>query len=904
MKQKFSLQKLLPYLVAFLIPVAIMLILFIQRQIYPFGDRSFLRTDLYHQYAPFHQMLRDALQTGKNLQYTWNVGLGTNMVSLFAYYLCSPCNLLLLFCPSNLVIEFISYFAIVKIGLASTAMTFYLAKHSRSTPWTSVFFGILYALSGYVAAYSWNVMWLDCIWLFPLVIYAMERLIKTGKGGLYALLLGVAICTNYYIAIMICMFLILYFIVQIIISSDSFLVRTEDGTGNGSKTFGRYILRMVQFAVYSLLAGGISAILLLPAYYALKLTASASTTFPKNLDSYFSTFEVIARHLICVETEQGLDHWPNIFCGIAPLVLLPLYVMSKKISAREKICYFVLVLFFLFTFSLKVLNYIWHGFHFPNSLPARHSFLYIFLLLTMAYNGFLELRERNGKEIIGSMWGVIAITLVAETIITDDAFQWWSFLLSILFAAVYGGLCYLYQRQKTTRSFLYILTMCVLVIEMTINTGDTSITTSSRTTYTGEDISVKSLLADAKTDEDSVFYRVEKVSTRTKNDGAWLGYQSGSIFSSAANAKLTAFYKTLGMEGSTNAYSMHGATPLTLALFDVKYMLAKETLHEDALRSLFARASNMYLYRNNYALNLGFMVPSSLEWSWSTTNSNPILNQNAFASAVADIKDLFYPTTYTLSTVTSTNITVDADGYVYGYVEPNSNVKTVTARYADNTTEEFSNVNRGYILDLGYHTAGETIYLYTDDSGSMTAYGYLLDMDKMVELLQTLRQEQMIVDSYDNTHLSAHITTENGGRLLTSIPYDPGFTVTVDGKTAELLTFKDAFLSLELTPGTHTIEFTYQAEGLQLGGMISLVSLVLLALIILIGRGLIPLLSRHKKKATKEEESTESEMKPDSNPNRDPENADSQKKSEPATKQKPDTQEAAASYQRYKKSKK
>lgn len=843
MKQKFSIQKSLPYLAAFVIPVAIMLILFIQRHIYPFGDRSFLRTDLYHQYAPFHQMLRNALQHGKSLEYTWNIGLGTNMVSLFAYYLCSPFNLLLLFCPSRLVIEFISYFAIVKIGLAGSTMTFYLKKHTGASAWNSAWFGILYALSGYVAAYSWNVMWLDCIWLFPLVIYALERLIQTGKGGLYALLLGFAICTNYYIAIMICMFLVLYFVIQMIISGDRLLVYREYDTLHGSKTAGNFLVRILQFGGYSLLAGGIAAIMLLPAYYALKLTASASTTFPKNLDSYFSTFEVLARHLICVETEQGLDHWPNIFCGIAPLVLLPLYVMNRKISAREKICYFALALFFVFTFRLKVLNYIWHGFHFPNSLPARHSFLYIFLLLTMACHGFLGLKERTGREILGSMWGCIAVILVAETIVTDDAFHWWSFLLSMLFAAAYGGLCYLYQRQKTSHFFLYLLTLCVLIVEMTINTGDTSITTSSRTTYTGEDVSAKSLIASANTYEDSVFYRIEKFTTRTKNDGAWLGYKSGSIFSSAANAKLTAFYKTLGMEGSTNAYSMHGATPLTLALFDVKYMLSKDTRREDALYSLFAKATNMYLYRNNYALELGFMVPSTFEWNWTTTTGNPILNQNAFAFSAAGVEDLFYPTTCTLSTATSTTITADEEGYVYAYIEPNNSVKTVTARYADNTTEEFTNVNRGYILNLGYRSAGETISLYTDDSGTLTAYGYLLDTDKLISVLQTLRQEQFVVDEYSNTHLSGHIITENGGRLFTSIPYDPGFTATVDGKPADLLLFKDAFLSLELTPGTHTIAFTYHSQGLAVGALISFVSLLLLALITLMGKVIRPRLA-------------------------------------------------------------
>lgn len=835
MKKKSPNQYLFPCLMAFIIPVSIMLILFIQRGIYPFGEQSFLRTDLYHQYAPFHQMLRQTLQTGESMEYTWNIGLGTNMLSLFAYYLCSSFNLLLLLWPAKYVIEFISYGAIIKIGLAGATMAYYLAKHNRRTDLSATFFGILYALSGYVAAYSWNVMWLDCIWLFPLVALGLEHLIKEKKGGYYTLFLALAICTNYYIAIMICMFLMIYFVVHLIVSSDSMVVRNSDNTVRMSTTLKHYLQRCVLFAFYSLLAGGLAAILLLPAIKALQTTASATSTFPKNLDSYFTMFEMLGRHLIGVETEQGLDHWPNIYCGIAPMVLLPLYICNKKVSAREKICYFIMVLFFLFTFSLKVLNYIWHGFHFPNSLPARHSFLYIFLLLSMAYKGFLGLQKRTSKEILGSMWLVIGFILVAEKLITDDAFNWWVYLLSILFAGMYGGVLYMMRKRSAGKNVLIMLSLIILVTEMTINTGLTSITTSSRTTYTGEDSAVKSLVNAAEEYEDSEFFRIDKVVTRTKNDGAWLDYKSGSTFSSSANAKITSLYKMLGMEGSTNSYSMRGSTPLTLALLNVKYSLSKTVINESRLRSLFAKTDNMRLYRNDYALELGFMVDPDLAANWNTTSSNPIQTQNAFALTVAGVDQMYYPTSCSASTSTSSIITVDSDGHIYAYVDKTNNVKTVSARYNDNTTDEFTSVNRGYILDLGYHTAGETIYLYTEDDGSMTAHAYILNEDKMITVLNTLAQEQMVVDSYDNTTVNAHITTEDGGLLLTSIPYDPGFTVTVDGVEVEIQEFKNALISIPLTPGTHTLCFSYHVEGLTAGTYVSTASLIVFLLVVGMG---------------------------------------------------------------------
>ena len=66
----------LPGIIAFVIPVFVMIVIFISRGIYPFGDRTFLRTDLYHQYAPFFQELKDKLSSGESLFYTWDIGLG------------------------------------------------------------------------------------------------------------------------------------------------------------------------------------------------------------------------------------------------------------------------------------------------------------------------------------------------------------------------------------------------------------------------------------------------------------------------------------------------------------------------------------------------------------------------------------------------------------------------------------------------------------------------------------------------------------------------------------------------------------------------------------------------------------------------------------------------------------
>ena len=71
---------------AFFVPAFIMLVLFIIRGIYPFGDRSFLFSDMYHQYMPFLSEFVHKIKAGEGLSYSYNVGIGSNFLALYVYY--------------------------------------------------------------------------------------------------------------------------------------------------------------------------------------------------------------------------------------------------------------------------------------------------------------------------------------------------------------------------------------------------------------------------------------------------------------------------------------------------------------------------------------------------------------------------------------------------------------------------------------------------------------------------------------------------------------------------------------------------------------------------------------------------------------------------------------------------
>ncbi len=810
-----------PYLCAFFIPIIVMIAVFIQRGIFPFGEMSFLRTDLYHQYAPFFQELKKKLVEGGSLFYSWDIGMGTNFMSLLAYYLASPLNWFLYLCPRAYIIEFITYFIVIKIALSSLSMTYYLIHHNGKHDFGAAFFGIFYGLSGYMAAYSWNIMWLDCILLFPLVILGLEKLVHHDKCFLYCITLGLCILSNYYISIMICIFLVIYFLVQLLLSSCQ-------GT--------QYVKKIAQFAIYSLLAGGLAAIVLLPEIYALHTTASSSINFPQTIVSYFSIFDMIARHLVDVEVHIGLDHWPNIYCGVAILFLIPLYILNRRVNFFEKFLYCVLLLFFYLSFSNNILNFIWHGLHFPNSLPARQSFIYIFLILVMAWQGYDGIRARSIKQIIGCMWISIAFIILAEKLITEEFFSWHVYYFSILLIALYGGIAYLYRKEQLTKQLAAALVLSLVTLESFVNTTATSVTTTSRTAYVQDDQAIRTMLASIDAEE-AEFYRVEKSKIRTKNDGAWLDYPSISIFSSTANASLTNFFKIFGLESSTNAYGSVGSTFLSNMIFGVKYNISNQILDETDSRELYMQQDNVYIYKNNYTLPLGFLVQKDFNQVWDTDGATPFENLNSFAEVSSGVMDLYTTINTDFIDASTYSVTINKDGYTYLYVNKFGPTK-VDVTDSAGTTTSYDNLNRGYILDMGYRKAGDVLTIKnTDEDGAdktLTVNAYQMNENKLKRVYDALSQTPMTVDEYDDTHINAHVTSEHDGLLLTSIPYDTGWTITVDGETVTPEKFGDAFIALPLTTGSHTLSFSYEPPGFIKGMILTFSSLAILIVLYLI----------------------------------------------------------------------
>lgn len=821
--KRFAHSKAFPYIVAFGLPFLICVIICIGNGVYPFGDNCILHIDMYHQYCPFFTEFLNKLQTGGSLQYSWNLGLGSDFVSLYAYYLASPLNFLILLCPKSHVIEFMTLLIILKISTSGLTFFLYIRHHykligkdgrmHKNQMIPALVFSTAYALSGFVAAYSWDIMWMDCIALFPLIMIGLERLVQEKKAGLYYITLALCIFCNYYISIMICIFLVFAFA----------LLFFSQKKGKGGAIF--------RFGWYSLLAGASSAILLLPEIAVLSVSGSAEGGFPKTAEFYFNILAELGRGAAVTSVYTGNDHWPNLYAGAFSLFLVWIYVLNRRISWKEKVPRIAMLVFFLVSFAENQLDYIWHGMHFPQALPGRQSFLYSFVLLSM---GFAAVRKRKGTRI----WHIavaaivsMALLLVAGWYGDETVTEPVSLVITALFICVYAVAFVLTKiTGKKKRQVFTEFAVFVAVAELAINMAVTGFGTTSRVAYTEKQSDYEKLLEMAKEDNEetgSGFYRVEDTGRKTKNDDSLYGYASATIFSSLMNLDVSHLFQSLFMEGGKNFYCYNGATPLSSSLFSVKYMLSDNALEESPYRTLVGGSGKSFLYRNNFSLPLGFVMDEQAIADWNVSTADRMASLNSFASALGAEGQMLYPATYvTDANAGDTTIDIAEDGYYYADYESCTS-DTLTVNRSDGWTKQYSKTSHRYLIELGECKAGDEIHILNSNMESIEFEVYQLNEKVVQQAFDALNAQTMQLTDMTDRKIEGKIQVQNAGRLVLSVPADEGWTLYVDGKETEIEPLADALVGVHLEKGSHTIKLCYTTPGVKEGAGFSLGAVVL-----------------------------------------------------------------------------
>ena len=70
--------------------------------------------------------------------------------------------------------------------------------------------------------------------------------------------------------------------------------------------------------------------------------------------------------------------------------------------------------------------------------------------------------------------------------------------------------------------------------------------------------------------------------------------------------------------------------------------------------------------------------------------------------------------------------------------------------------------------------------------------------------------------------------------IVTTVPYENGWTLYIDGKEAEIVPYQGAFIAFKCPEGAHTAELRFVAPGLKTGAAISCAGIAALAVFVII----------------------------------------------------------------------
>ena len=437
--------------------------------------------------------------------------------------------------------------------------------------------------------------------------------------------------------------------------------------------------------------------------------------------------------------------------------------------------------------------------------------------------------------------------------------------LSITFIVVYAFIMCLYKYKPQMKGFFAYLMILTLFCELTLNMNHTSIPSSSdRTGYYAEREPIARLneIAEKQAKKEGVgFYRSEMKDHDTRNNGARYRYNSISTFSSVSSAAIQDFYAKIGMQTSFNAYSYLGHTPLTAAMFAVKYEFAKgdPSIPNDMTRidrntqlptpnaNGQASTGDTGLYEYNKTLPLGFVIDSGTMSSWNLDAGNPFEVQNDFVRHAAGLSEnIFHQLKTTGSAAGEFKAEYNlapGDSFqdngrgpidVYFFCQTEAENLTATVSGKTDKTCSFSATNQNYICHIGDVERGSEIEVTAgDDKSVSTCYAFAFDEDVWQKAFDVLNSQQLKVTEWEDTKISGTVDAKKAGLLYTSIPYEEGWSIYIDGNEVEPGKIcKDALIGISVTPGKHTVEFKYIPKGFVPGLLITFFSLLVLIFLV------------------------------------------------------------------------
>lgn len=923
-------------ILAFAVPALLMYLIYASMLVHPIGDGSVLILDLNGQYVCFFEALRNVIHGDAGPLYSFARSLGGEFLGIYSYYLASPLSYIVALLPRESILEALLFLFVLKTGLCGFTFAFYLSKTGiageRQNKPVIVAFSVMYALSAYCVVLQHNTMWIDAVIWLPIIAYGIEELIKKGHYKVFVISLSISVISNFYIGYMTCIFCAIYFFAY-------YFMHNENGRNNPykeEKHFARSLLRMILFSALSI---AISAVVVFSAYYSLSFGKNNFSSEVWALKTNFNLYEFLVKFLPCSYDTVQLEGLPFVYCGTCVLLLVPAFFFSKRFTPREKIVSGILASVFVLSFILYPVDLFWHGLQHPNWLNYRYSFMFVFVILVIAYKGMIGITKTKSIVLLISA----SLLVLFACIVKHSEFS--SFILdkqektvkyikgkvltvecvifTIVLALLFLLIIFLFKTKKRS-SVLAILFAVLVSVEAFCNGLSNCLGLGSDVYYTSysEYHDVMDPLYDVKDfldGYDGSMYRSESVYHRKANDNIAVNLYGMTGSTSTLNATTIRLLRNFGYVGKSHESRYCFGNTVSDSVLGLKYIIvddldefseveANRTLLDDErLYELCYDFDGYKIYRNRYAFSLAYAMNNKVMDLDPADYRNPYEFQNALITAllgesetVQVFREIGNVDISLDNLVTKPWIRTDMSNYKYNFTEykkendeekaslsilftvPKSNdqagVQYVYFYLPSEFQQGFSFANKygsyGVCYDYGeersvfcgsyeegkkvkFKLTLEENELYITDDVPMI---YVLDVDAYVSAMEKLYSKNQLKtnENVKNDRFSGSITTtERNTAIMTSIPYDLGWQIKVDGKEVELsgvLSDSDftnksrtngSLLTFNIEEiGEHHVEFVYRPKAFTVGFAVTVIAIVLFVLIIIFENKINKLLNR------------------------------------------------------------
>lgn len=823
-------------LLSFGLTFLIMGIVLIISKIAPFGDNSLMIRDGTIQYIDFFKYYKDLLTGDASIKYTLSNLLGGDTLAIFSYYLSSPFNLLMVFFSKNQIPIFFTLIYTLKICMSSGTMAYFLQKRfdSKLNKLLVVLLSISYGLMHYNIFQASNIMWLDGVYMLPLILLGVYKVVKNKDITLLSISVALAILFNWYSAGICCMFSILWFFLEFLYE------KADDSKLHAKSNFKEFINKGFKYVFGMALGVMMSFVTFLPSMIAILNGKGTSKEIPDGLTG--SLLTLFKSFNITSDSDIGS---PTFYCGALVLLgVLGLFV-TKAISNKKKVVLGAILLISLSTYYVQKLYFIYSLLNYAQSYFYRFSFVTIFLLIFMAAIFYKNIDFKKDKSWVLKLFissSLLCIILVAYNLVKPFTRIRYTLLTTLVILLTLVFVYVLYKNY----SYKKIMALCLsLILSFELgfnalylfNTHYTMKITDFEKSYTDNIISQ----LDNINDYDNTDFRINQTKYRENpslNESLAYNFWSSASYTSCPSNIQLDFLTNLGYRIEANCITVVDTSIISAdALTGVKYVLSDHPIKGLIPRENLGIYNGKTVYENPFALPMAYKIGNIKQTDLN--NLNPFEFQNAVYSQLTNTEvNLFEEIPYTqidngnsidyVLNIPQGNYT--AYGNIPFVADVNGNSKLIFNDKESINYTGWTSPSVFYIPNNDKYNEYKITFENPDKARISEPQFYALNLDELQKVTNQLKQSPVVIDDLGKDKMNFSVNAKQGENLIISISDAKTWNIKVNSKEVEHSQIGNCFISIPLEEGENNISMEYKIPCFNAGLIISVASLVTFAI--------------------------------------------------------------------------